>query len=68
MFKSFWAGLLLGGAIGAALGMFLAPAPGRESRSKVTEAAQSASGKITKFGKRVHWKAHDALKAIKQAI
>ena len=68
MFKSFWGGLIIGGLLGSAIGMIMAPASGRENRGKVTEVEHSASGKIGKIGRRVHWKAQDAFKAIKQAI
>jgi len=68
MSKGFWIGLLVGGLVGTGVGIFLAPAPGPESRRKVSEVARSAGGKVTGLATSVQGTAVKAVTSIRQAI
>ena len=68
MTKQFFLGMLIGVAVGAAVGLLLAPERGVTTRRIVSDAASSTRDKITGVASGVGRKAQDAVGAIKQAI
>ncbi|MCL5103496.1 MAG: YtxH domain-containing protein [Armatimonadetes bacterium] len=68
MTKQFFFGMLVGVAVGSAVGLLLAPERGVTTRRMVSDAASSARNKITGVASGVAHKAQDAVGAIKQAI
>jgi len=65
--KRFLGGVLLGGAIGAVLGLLFAPSEGSETRGKISEAAKSAGHKIEGVAEQVKEKLHKG-EDIKQSV
>ena len=68
MSKGFWIGLLIGGLVGAGVGVFLAPAAGPESRRKVSDVARSAGFRVTGLATSMQGSAVKAVTSIRQAI
>lgn len=66
--KEFIMGMLLGCAVGAAAGLFLAPSEGVQTRRRVSSAAYTARHKVSDFAVEIQEKAVHAKERIKQAI
>lgn len=68
MDKNFFLGILIGGVVGAGLGILLAPASGIETRSRITEQSKKAAERFTKAASTVTDKAREVGYKVKQAI
>ena len=68
MDRNFFFGILIGGAIGAVLGMIYAPAPGAETRVRITEQSKRAADRVAKTASSVTKRAKDTGEKVKQAM
>jgi gas vesicle protein len=68
MNKGFFIGLAAGLVVGAAAALLLAPASGRDSRKRISEATQPAREQVSKITAKVRDRARSRVESIKQAI
>jgi gas vesicle protein len=68
MNKEYLAGMLVGGAIGAALGLLLAPDSGAKTCGEIAEAVKPVSKGVTVTASRFKIKHEPDARSIKQAI
>ena len=67
----FWAGMALGGIVGALLGLLLAPAPGEETRRRIGErvagAAETARERLGEVGAQLRERVRQRFRAGEEA-
>lgn len=68
MNKGFFIGIAAGLVIGASAALLLAPASGRDSRKRISEAAQPAREQVSKITSKVRARARSCVESIKPAI
>lgn len=67
-FKGFLMGVLIGGIVGGAAGILLAPMEGNETRRKIAEVGGNARDKVTGIATGVAGKVQHAAECVRQAI
>lgn len=66
--KSFFLGVLVGGAVGAGIGMLFAPEEGHETRRKITDATKVARNKASGYATNVKDKVRTMTSAIRPSM
>jgi gas vesicle protein len=66
--KGFMVGILIGGVVGAAMGVLFAPMEGAATRQKVSDTAKNAADKVSGMAGTVKHKVSRRKQTIEQAI
>lgn len=68
MDRNFFAGMIIGAAVGAAVALIYAPMPGTETREVLTEQSKRAAERVGKAAETMKSRAREVGESVKQAM